>query len=366
MCGFAVADALRGEHYAVAVQASGARSGLIPDHPGDAILNSVLRPRERDVRLDPIARGIDVQAWGERRRPEPSDAGLLPAEAANRRHVATEHYPGRRHAVAVREPRALRALNEDLVRVADRPRRRRGSLLPGDPWAGLRRVDRRAACHRRVLGILVGVDVQRRNRDAAAAGATTLPREDPSALIGVADVVEAAGEDIVVGESRSSRVLIPGGPRNRATCSREVDRRSLAVLPLVEVQRAAEYRTCARAPADRTAASRAPRPFRERAHKRLVVTPRGGGLTGDSPRRGHRAARQRAADDVRVGWVLAADAERAVDPDGRVVIDLCAGRQRLKRDRRSGSRQDNERTDHGDPDREPPPPNPQPPNEMPH
>src|ERR1700722_13580892 len=102
MRGFAVADAVRGEHHAVGVQASGTRVDLVPDDPGDAVLNSVLRARERDVRLDPVARGIDGEAWVECRSPESSDSGLLPAEAADRGHVAIAvHYTRRRDAVAV-------------------------------------------------------------------------------------------------------------------------------------------------------------------------------------------------------------------------------------------------------------------------
>ena len=60
------------------------------------------------------------------------------------------------------------------------------------------------------------------------------------------------------------------------------------------------------------------------------------------------AGGQRAADDVGVGRILAAHAERRVDPRRRVVVDLAAGRQPLQRERRAGAGQDGDRPRDGD------------------
>src|SRR5262249_22483393 len=105
------------------------------------------------------------------------------------------------------------------------------------------------------------------NGHAASALTSALAREDPLA----ARVVEAAGEDVVaVTKFLAGRVLVPRSPRHRPAFPGEVDRRSLAVLRLVEVERAAEHRAGARAPAHGAVAPREPGAVRERASKDLV------------------------------------------------------------------------------------------------
>ena len=84
------------------------------------------------------------------------------------------------------------------------------------------------------------MDVQRRDRHATAARSPALTGEDPLALVRIAGVVEAAGEHVVVAEPGPDRVLIPRRPWNGPPSAREVDRRRLTILPLVEVQRSPE------------------------------------------------------------------------------------------------------------------------------
>src|SRR6185312_15621387 len=148
---FAVADGLGGEDLFGFVEADTARALLVPDDPGHAVAGA----RERDVGLDAFARGVDVQA---RFFPHAGDAGLLPAEAADRRHVAFDFHAFGLHAVSVGRAGADRPLGEDLL-AAFQAR----ELLEADPRAWLRGIDRRAARHGRVFSRLVGVDVQRRD-----------------------------------------------------------------------------------------------------------------------------------------------------------------------------------------------------------
>src|SRR5262249_41567739 len=188
---YAVADALGRERHLVLVQAGDCGCVLlIPHHPGDAILGA----GESDVGLHPVARGIDVEARVSRARADAGNARLLEAEAADRRDVTAVFYSFRLDAVAVDGSGADRALAEDLVLVVAR---RGGRLLPGNPGTGFGGIDRRAARHRRIFGGLVGVDVQRGYGHAASARASTLAREDPLALVRVAGVVEATGEDVL-------------------------------------------------------------------------------------------------------------------------------------------------------------------------
>ena len=72
------------------------------------------------------------------------------------------------------------------------------------------------------------------------APAPPLPRPWPAKihLPWCVAVVEPAGEDVVGAEAGAGRVLVPGRPRNGPPGAGEVDRRGLAVLALVEVQRA--------------------------------------------------------------------------------------------------------------------------------
>src|SRR5262249_45377177 len=143
-------------------------------------------------------------------------------------------------------------------------------LLPRHPGPGLGRVNRRPARHRRVLRILLGVDVQRRHVRTAPAVPSALTAEDPLTLIRVPGVVKPAREHVVVLKPRARRVLIPRSPRNRPTRAREVDRRRLTVLALVEVQRPRELRARARPTANRAVPAGRPRAVRERAREHLV------------------------------------------------------------------------------------------------
>ena len=81
---------------------------LVPDDPRHAVVGA----RERDVGLDAFTRGVDVQA---RFVADTRDAGLLPAEAADRRHVPVDGHAFRLDAVAVGRAGADRPLDEDLV-----------------------------------------------------------------------------------------------------------------------------------------------------------------------------------------------------------------------------------------------------------
>ena len=142
----------------------------------------------------------------------------------------------RRDGVAVGRARADRLGHEDLVLVDARGVG--ALLLPGHPRTRLGRIGRRTTRDRGVLGALVGVDVQRWDRRAGRRRYAALTGEDPLA----AGVVKPAGEDVVGAEAGAGRVLVPGGPRNGPSGPGEVDRRRLAVLALVEVQRAWERR----------------------------------------------------------------------------------------------------------------------------
>src|SRR5205085_1273525 len=179
---------------------------------------------------EPVTRRVHVETRIRAAGADARNAGLLPAEPADRRDVAAHEHSRRLHSVAVGGGGADRPLNEDLILSADR---RGGPFLPGDPRSRLVRIDGRAAGHRGVLGVLVGMDVQGRNRDGATAEAAILPGKDPLALVGVAAVVKPAGEDVVAAEPRSARQLVPGRPRNGAARAGEIDRRRLPVLALV-------------------------------------------------------------------------------------------------------------------------------------
>ena len=125
-------------------------------------------PGERHVRLDPVARRVDVQRrQGGRAQRRALDADLLPAEPAH--GVAARGLrPGRaRHGA-----RPDRLDDEDLV--ADR-----ALLLPRHPRPRVRAGDRRAADDDRRLGVLRDVDVQ---DGRPARGLPALPGEHPLAV----------------------------------------------------------------------------------------------------------------------------------------------------------------------------------------
>src|SRR5262249_44459535 len=318
---------------------------LVPNYPW----HRIIRARKRDVGLDAVTRPVDVQAGVFAGRADTRKAGLLPAEATDRRDVAAAiGDPKRLDPVAVFGTWTDRPLHED--RVGGRREGRR--LLPRNPRPGLGGIDGRAAGYRRVFRVLVGVDVQRRHGRARSSVAAALAGEDPLSLVGVAGVVEAAREDVVFFEGSPFGVLVPGRPRHRPARPGEVDRRGLAILALVGGERATQGRRAAGAPADGAVAARGPFATGERAHEDLVVGWRravGLLLAEDGPRNGRFAGRQGAAHDVGVGGVVAIDADRRVDPGGRVVVHLRPWRQRLKCPRRAGARQRNDRPRQRDP-----------------
>ena len=137
---------------------------LVPDCPR----HGVRRAGEGDVRLDPVARRVDVQrglgASGQRRALDPD---LLPAEAAD--GVAA----GGLCAARAGRPGARldRLDNEDLLL-------RRPLLLPHDPRPGRRTGDRRTARDLRILSVLVREDVEARR---GARRRAALTGEDPVA-----------------------------------------------------------------------------------------------------------------------------------------------------------------------------------------
>src|SRR5436305_11783786 len=148
--GNAVVDRLGREHHLVVVQPAQRRLvGLVPDHPWHGIVGA----SEGDVWLNPVARWVDVEARVAWAGADARDARLLPAEAPDRRHVTADGDARRGYPVAVRSARTDGPHREDLVGTADGLCR---NLLPGDPGAGLGRIDRRATRDRRVLGMLVG------------------------------------------------------------------------------------------------------------------------------------------------------------------------------------------------------------------
>src|SRR6202042_354546 len=162
--------------------------------------------------------------------------------------------------VAVRHSRPFGLVDEDLVLAVAV-----GRLLPGDPGTWLGRIGGRPAGHRRVLSVLVGVDVQRRDVRSGAVVAPALTAEDPLALVRVAGVVEATGEHVVVVKAGAGRVFVPGRPRNGPARAGEVDRRRLTILALIEIQRSRELRARARVAAEGAVAARGPGTVRERA-----------------------------------------------------------------------------------------------------
>ena len=88
------------------------------------------------------------------------------------------------------------------------------------------------AHERRVLGVLVGVDVQRGDEVLRRA---VLALGDP----GVVGGVEAAGEDLRLGARDVAVGLVPRRPRHGAPGAGEVDRRRLGLLVGLDVQRLA-------------------------------------------------------------------------------------------------------------------------------
>src|SRR5205085_310749 len=70
------------------------------------------------------------------------------------------------------------------------------------------------AGHRRVLGGLDGVHVERGDVRATSTVTAALSAKDPLSLVGIAGVVEAAGEHVVAAETRARRVLVPSRPRD--------------------------------------------------------------------------------------------------------------------------------------------------------
>src|SRR4051812_32888565 len=154
---------------------------------------------------------------------EPAEADLLPAEAADARAAA--RLVGR--AVGLLDA----ARDEDLVG--------RGRvvaavlLLPGDPRHRVVAGRGRAAGDGRVLGILVGVDVQRGN--PGVVGRTILALGDPLVL----RRREAAGEDVRLAARQVVVGLVPGRPRHGPAGAGEVDRRRLGLLVAIDVQRLA-------------------------------------------------------------------------------------------------------------------------------
>jgi hypothetical protein len=145
---------------------------------------------------------------------------------------------------------------------------------------------------RRVLGLLVGVDVQRRD-----ARSTVLPLGLPHVVGGH----EAAGEDLLLATER--RVgLVPRVPRDGAPSTGEVDRRRFRLDVLVDVQRWA---------------LRDPLPVLERAHEDALGA--AGLLLEGGPRHARASSDERSTDDVRDPGVLI-----GVDAGRRVVVDLRA------------------------------------------
>ena len=319
---------LGGEHHLVGgqLQAGAGVACLVPDDPRHA----VVRPGEGDVGLDAVARRIDVQARVARRdrrartpvcwKQKPPIAGTWPVPSARRR----------RDAVAVRPcpgPIGLRRRRSGRLPAAGR-----WLLLPGDPRAGLGRVGGRAARDRRVLGVLVGVDVQRRDRHGAA---PPLPRPWPAKIhlpwlaspccrtgwrrccwrrsrSPVVFSYQVAHGTVRPAPAKSIAGASPSWPWSKFSEPLNVGA-ALERPPTVPLPRVVQ------AP---------PANEREKIWScaaRLL-------LAEDRPRHRRLAGGQRAADDVGVGRVLAAHAERRVDPGRRVVVDLPARRQRLKRD----------------------------------
>src|SRR5205085_379206 len=149
----------------------------------------------------------------------------------------------------------------------------------------------------RVLGLAVGVDVQRRD---LGPGRAVLAVGDPDLVGGV----EAAGEDVGL-RAEVDVGLVPGHPRHGAAGAGEVDRRRLGLLAGVDVQRG-------------RGALRDPLAALEGADEDLLLA--AGLLLERGPGDPGAAGGQRAADDVG-----GAGAVRRVDAGGGIVVDLAAG-----------------------------------------
>ena len=260
----AVVDGLGGEHHVVVVQAVDlAVVDLVPGDPR----HGVVRAGERDVGLDAVARRVDVErrvgSRLERIGLQAPVADLLPAERADGRAAARQ--VGR--AVGLLDAARDEDLIDRVVGVST------VLLLPGDPRHRVVAGRGRAAGEGGVLGLLVGVDVQRRD---LVVGSTVLPFGDPRVL----RRGEPAGEDVrLVAEMRVG--LVPRRPRHGAACTGEVDRRRLGLLITLDVQRLA---------------LRLPHAVLERAHEDLLLA--AGLLLECRPRDADAAGRERAADDV--------------------------------------------------------------------
>src|SRR6185312_13767192 len=223
--GIGVGHDLGREHLLVVVEAERAVVLLIPDHPRDLVAGA----GERDVRLDAVTARVAVERGvaagrGAAVLVETVEARLLPAERAHAGRVG-----GLQAGAGALGSGLLDALgDEDLVVVAG-ARDVAVLLLPGHPRHGRVARHRGAARHRRVLRLLVGVDVERGN-----AGPAVLALGHPR----VAGGVKAAGEDLLLTAQRLVG-LIPRVPRHVASRAREVDRRGLRDGVGVDVQRLA-------------------------------------------------------------------------------------------------------------------------------
>ncbi len=203
---------------------------LVPHDPWHAVVCA----GESDISLDPVARRVDVQ-----RRIKFSLAlnavnpDLLETEVAN---AVTARRLRSRRAYACR--RRNRVRNEDLeVRIpraaARRDRVTVVGFLPGDPRRRVRTRRGGAPDQRRIVGVTVGVDVERGDR---MQGADLLPFVHPlTAVLGRRRLLqEPAGKDLRRAERRAR--LCPADPRDGPVRSGEIDRRRRRVRRLVDVQ----------------------------------------------------------------------------------------------------------------------------------
>ena len=227
---------------------SSGRVLLVPDDPR----HGVVRAGERDVRLDAVARGVDVQRRIARRGARRPPAGSRSRRSPGRRPWASATPAGVTPSqFAMPGPSGL----ETKIWFLSAPGAFASvscQVTHGPGFVGS------TAEPPATEGFSASWPVWMFS-DGTAGPLPPLPRLWPAKIHLPVGVVEPAREDVVGAEAGARRVLVPRRPRHRPASAGEVDRRRLAVLALVEVQRPRERRGGARAAADRAVAAGRPR-----------------------------------------------------------------------------------------------------------